>query len=85
MFQQSYRVTIVQFAWQEDTNLLLFAFLSYDWTMDPETSKTITVAAIGRPFSPGMLYDCRHDSLIPGKEWHVKTYDGLWNFEYLLH
>lgn len=28
---------------------------------------TIEVAALGRPFSLGMLYDCRNDLLIPGK------------------
>ncbi|KAF3686142.1 Neoverrucotoxin subunit alpha [Channa argus] len=28
--------------------------------------ETITVASLGRPFYPGMLYDCRHDSLVPG-------------------
>ncbi|CAK6981343.1 stonustoxin subunit alpha-like [Scomber scombrus] len=31
-----------------------------------DTSKTITVAALGRPFNVGMLYDCRNDSLVPG-------------------
>ncbi|XP_045908976.1 uncharacterized protein LOC123973133 isoform X2 [Micropterus dolomieu] len=34
--------------------------------MDSEASKTMEVAALGRPFSLGMLYDCRKDSLIPG-------------------
>ncbi|CAJ1073079.1 uncharacterized protein LOC117809023 [Xyrichtys novacula] len=34
--------------------------------MDPGSSKTMEVAALGRPFSLGMLYDCRQDSLIPG-------------------
>ncbi|KAM4605664.1 uncharacterized protein ACJ7VT_017861 isoform 1-T2 [Polymixia lowei] len=34
--------------------------------MDPETSKTVEMAALGRPFSLGMLYDCRQDSLVPG-------------------
>ncbi|KAF3848244.1 hypothetical protein F7725_021272 [Dissostichus mawsoni] len=29
-------------------------------------SGTIEVAALGRPFSLGMLYDCRNDSLVPG-------------------
>ncbi|XP_030264996.1 uncharacterized protein LOC115576604 isoform X1 [Sparus aurata] len=32
--------------------------------MDPKTSRA--VAALGRPFSLGMLYDCRSDSLVPG-------------------
>nr|XP_046264508.1 uncharacterized protein LOC124069392 [Scatophagus argus] len=34
--------------------------------MDPEASGTMEVAALGRPFSLGMLYDCRKDSLVPG-------------------
>ncbi|XP_074544326.1 verrucotoxin subunit beta-like isoform X2 [Halichoeres trimaculatus] len=34
--------------------------------MDFESSRTVEVAALGRPFSLGMLYDCRQDSLIPG-------------------
>ncbi|XP_029930633.1 verrucotoxin subunit beta-like [Myripristis murdjan] len=34
--------------------------------MEPEGLKTIKMAALGRPFSLGMLYDCRQDSLIPG-------------------
>uniref|UniRef100_A0A8P4GSL6 Fibronectin type-III domain-containing protein n=1 Tax=Dicentrarchus labrax TaxID=13489 RepID=A0A8P4GSL6_DICLA len=34
--------------------------------MDSESSRTMEVAALGRPFSLGMLYDCRNDSLIPG-------------------
>ncbi|XP_045897293.1 cytolytic toxin-alpha-like, partial [Micropterus dolomieu] len=29
-------------------------------------SGTLEVAALGRPFSLGMLYDCRKDSLVPG-------------------
>ncbi|XP_048857496.1 stonustoxin subunit alpha-like isoform X1 [Brienomyrus brachyistius] len=28
--------------------------------------KTIQIAALGRPLHPGMLYDCRNDSFIPG-------------------
>ncbi|XP_051234117.1 verrucotoxin subunit beta-like isoform X2 [Dicentrarchus labrax] len=32
--------------------------------MDPNT--TLRVAALGRPFTLGKLYDCRQDSLIPG-------------------
>ncbi|KAG9334574.1 hypothetical protein JZ751_007510, partial [Albula glossodonta] len=31
--------------------------------MDP---KDITIAALGRPLHPGMLYDCRNDTFIPG-------------------
>ncbi|XDV42521.1 hypothetical protein PO909_011165 [Leuciscus waleckii] len=31
-----------------------------------EANRTIEVAALGRPFSLGMLYDCRQDSLVPG-------------------
>ncbi|XP_067462957.1 stonustoxin subunit alpha-like [Thunnus thynnus] len=34
--------------------------------MDFEHNKTISVAALGRPFNIGMLYDCRNDSLVPG-------------------
>ncbi|XP_017296331.1 uncharacterized protein LOC108250797 [Kryptolebias marmoratus] len=34
--------------------------------MDSEGSRMMEVAALGRPFSLGMLYDCRQDSLIPG-------------------
>ncbi|KAL6103721.1 uncharacterized protein ACO6RY_13607 [Pungitius sinensis] len=34
--------------------------------MEPAASSTMEVAALGRPFSLGMLYDCRKDSLIPG-------------------
>ncbi|XP_030266653.1 stonustoxin subunit alpha-like [Sparus aurata] len=37
--------------------------------IDPKTSReaaAVEVAALGRPFSPGMLYDCRSDSLVPG-------------------
>ncbi|XP_051808950.1 uncharacterized protein LOC127535328 [Acanthochromis polyacanthus] len=34
--------------------------------MDCESGGTMEVAALGRPFSLGMLYDCRKDSLIPG-------------------
>ncbi|XP_072220245.1 uncharacterized protein [Leuresthes tenuis] len=34
--------------------------------MDSAARKTIEVAALGRPFGLGMLYDCRQDSLVPG-------------------
>ncbi|KAM8728155.1 uncharacterized protein AB9X84_001550 isoform 1-T2 [Acanthopagrus schlegelii] len=34
--------------------------------MDPEASRTVEVAALGRPFGLGMLYDCRSDTLVPG-------------------
>ncbi|XP_041659578.1 verrucotoxin subunit beta-like [Cheilinus undulatus] len=34
--------------------------------MDSEASETMEVAALGRPFSLGMLYDCRKDLLVPG-------------------
>uniref|UniRef100_A0A8C9ZLJ4 SNTX thioredoxin-like domain-containing protein n=1 Tax=Sander lucioperca TaxID=283035 RepID=A0A8C9ZLJ4_SANLU len=34
------------------------------------SNRTIEVAALGRPFGLGMLYDCREDSLVPGmKLW----------------
>ena len=35
--------------------------------MAVDSGKTIELAGLGRPFSLGMLYDCRNDSLIPGK------------------
>nr|XP_029500597.1 stonustoxin subunit beta-like [Oncorhynchus nerka] len=34
--------------------------------MDPCSNRTLSLAAMGRPFSLGMLYDCRNDYLIPG-------------------
>ncbi|XP_034534583.1 uncharacterized protein LOC117809022 [Notolabrus celidotus] len=34
--------------------------------MDSGAMGTIEVAALGRPFRLGMLYDCRKDSLVPG-------------------
>ena len=40
--------------------------------MDPQASRTIEVASLGRPFSLGMLYDCRQDSVVPGKDPLVK-------------
>ena len=40
--------------------------------MDADATGTMEVAALGRPFSLGMLYDCRKDSLIPGKHSHVE-------------
>uniref|UniRef100_A0A8C5BQV2 Fibronectin type-III domain-containing protein n=1 Tax=Gadus morhua TaxID=8049 RepID=A0A8C5BQV2_GADMO len=33
--------------------------------MNMDSGKTVVLAALGRPFSLGMLYDCRNDSLIP--------------------
>ncbi|KAM3604607.1 uncharacterized protein V6R79_013857 [Siganus canaliculatus] len=38
--------------------------------MAKEVDRTIEVAALGRPFSLGMLYDCRRDLLIPGESFH---------------
>ncbi|XP_034006739.1 uncharacterized protein LOC117498711 [Trematomus bernacchii] len=43
--------------------------------MDSEGSGMIEVAALGRPFGLGMLYDCRNDSFIPGMN--------LWDHENL--
>ncbi|XP_042284315.1 uncharacterized protein LOC121908403 isoform X2 [Thunnus maccoyii] len=41
--------------------------------MDTDATGTMEVAALGRPFSLGMLYDCRKDSLIPGVTlWDLK-------------
>ncbi|XP_073347823.1 verrucotoxin subunit beta-like [Pagrus major] len=34
--------------------------------MNPAASRTMELAALGRPFSLGMLYDCRSDTLVPG-------------------
>ncbi|XP_039671106.1 LOW QUALITY PROTEIN: uncharacterized protein LOC120568004 [Perca fluviatilis] len=34
--------------------------------MDSGASRTTEVAALGRPFCLGMLYDCRQDSIVPG-------------------
>ncbi|XP_073347826.1 uncharacterized protein [Pagrus major] len=34
--------------------------------MDSEANRTIEMPALGRPFSLGMLYDCRNDKFIPG-------------------
>uniref|UniRef100_A0A3B4ZY55 Uncharacterized protein n=1 Tax=Stegastes partitus TaxID=144197 RepID=A0A3B4ZY55_9TELE len=46
--------------------------------------KAMEVAALGRPFSLRMLYDCRKDSLIPGKTLHIKVLDtSQVNFGYL--
>ncbi|XP_018517717.1 stonustoxin subunit beta [Lates calcarifer] len=33
--------------------------------MDPDAVKTTVMAALGQPFSLGMLYDCHRNSLIP--------------------
>ncbi|CAL8366321.1 unnamed protein product [Boreogadus saida] len=33
-------------------------------TENMDSGKTVVLAALGRPFSLGMLYDCRNDSLI---------------------
>uniref|UniRef100_A0A3B4ZZF7 Uncharacterized protein n=1 Tax=Stegastes partitus TaxID=144197 RepID=A0A3B4ZZF7_9TELE len=40
--------------------------------MDWKSGGAMEVAALGRPFSLRMLYDCRKDSLIPGKTLHIK-------------
>ncbi|CAL8316839.1 unnamed protein product [Gadus morhua 'NCC'] len=39
-----------------------------DNQMAVDSGKTVVLAALGRPFSLGMLYDCRNDSLIPVSE-----------------
>ncbi|XP_038134098.1 stonustoxin subunit alpha-like [Cyprinodon tularosa] len=44
--------------------------------MEAESSRAVEVAALGRPFGLGMLYDCRRDLLIPGIT--------LWNNDDLL-
>ncbi|XP_033991909.1 neoverrucotoxin subunit alpha-like, partial [Trematomus bernacchii] len=50
----------------KSTNELLSIIFSSFEAMDSEGSGTMEVAALGRPFSLGMLYDCRNDSLVPG-------------------
>ncbi|KAF3857752.1 hypothetical protein F7725_010953 [Dissostichus mawsoni] len=50
----------------------LFIFSSFK-AMDSEGSEMMEVAALGRPFSLGMLYDCRNDSLVPGENSHTST------------
>ena len=54
------------------TCVLLF---TYTICLLPFRMAAITLCALGRPFSPGMLYDCRNDHLIPGVT--------LWNKENL--
>ncbi|RXN36682.1 verrucotoxin subunit beta-like protein [Labeo rohita] len=42
--------------------------------LEPAMADTIEVAALGRPLYPGMLYDCRKDSFIPGVTlWNKKS------------
>ncbi|XP_053186826.1 verrucotoxin subunit beta-like [Scomber japonicus] len=45
--------------------------------MGPDAKQTIQMAALGRPFSLGTLYDCRKDSLIPSMT--------LWDHDELLN
>ncbi|XP_067462956.1 uncharacterized protein [Thunnus thynnus] len=45
--------------------------------MDPDAKQTVQMAALGRPFNLGMLYDCRKDSLIPSMT--------LWDHDDLLN
>ncbi|XP_049930436.1 titin-like, partial [Epinephelus moara] len=40
-------------------------------------SQNLQMAALGRPFSLGMLYDCRHEKFIPGMT--------LWNYDDLVN
>ena len=51
----------------EDCVLTQFTFLN---RLEKMASDHMTVAALGRPFTLGMLYDARKDELIPGKTWH---------------
>uniref|UniRef100_A0A3B3QT37 Uncharacterized protein n=1 Tax=Paramormyrops kingsleyae TaxID=1676925 RepID=A0A3B3QT37_9TELE len=40
------------------------------------TSNSIQIAALGRPLHPGMLYDCRDDSFIPGVTlWDAEDFE----------
>uniref|UniRef100_A0A8C9ZWF4 SNTX thioredoxin-like domain-containing protein n=1 Tax=Sander lucioperca TaxID=283035 RepID=A0A8C9ZWF4_SANLU len=43
----------------------VYILLEYK-TMDSGASRTMEMAALGRPFGLGMLYDCREDSIVPG-------------------
>ncbi|KAI4797511.1 hypothetical protein KUCAC02_025034 [Chaenocephalus aceratus] len=43
--------------------------------MDSEVSGAMEVAALGRPFSLGMLYDCRKDSLVPAHPSESNSYN----------
>ncbi|XP_015231242.1 PREDICTED: uncharacterized protein LOC107085444 [Cyprinodon variegatus] len=42
--------------------------------MEAESSRPVEVAALGRPFGLGMLYDCRRDLLIPDQ--HIEDFAG---------
>lgn len=55
-------------------------FSRLDWRMDGTSGGVMEVAALGRPFSVGMLYDCRSDALVPGKNSHVKILDASQTF-----
>ncbi|XP_034051783.1 uncharacterized protein LOC117532560 isoform X2 [Gymnodraco acuticeps] len=50
-------------SWKLTNKLIIFCSFK---AMTSKGSGTIEVAALGRPFSLGMLYDCRNDSLVPG-------------------
>lgn len=40
-----------------------------------ESGGAVTMAALGRPFSLGMLYDCRKDMLVAGENLHKIIFD----------
>uniref|UniRef100_A0A8C2FZX9 Si:ch211-207b24.4 n=1 Tax=Cyprinus carpio TaxID=7962 RepID=A0A8C2FZX9_CYPCA len=63
-----------------DQNIVLDFFSNYEYYLfslsftAAVSSETIEVAALGRPLFPGMLYDCRKDSFIPGVTlWDKKS------------
>ncbi|XP_072298909.1 uncharacterized protein [Eucyclogobius newberryi] len=43
--------------------------------MDSSSGRTLQMPALGRPFTLGMLYDCREDSIVPGMT--------LWDLDHL--
>uniref|UniRef100_A0A3P9AVJ3 Uncharacterized protein n=1 Tax=Maylandia zebra TaxID=106582 RepID=A0A3P9AVJ3_9CICH len=58
-------IAVVKKMWKNTSFFSVFGSHS-DMAMDSKPSSTTEVAALGRPFSLGMLYDCRSDSLITG-------------------
>ncbi|XP_047658995.1 uncharacterized protein LOC113663839 isoform X3 [Tachysurus fulvidraco] len=56
------RFAITEFCFNRSDNLSSLDAL-YNAVMD---SRCMKIAALGRPLYPGMLYDCRSDSFIPG-------------------
>uniref|UniRef100_A0A8C2EDQ5 Fibronectin type-III domain-containing protein n=1 Tax=Cyprinus carpio TaxID=7962 RepID=A0A8C2EDQ5_CYPCA len=54
--------------------LLFFLFVCFVFCTTDMESEPTEIAALGRPLFPGMLYDCRKDSFIPGVTlWDKKS------------